>query len=74
METDINLFRVIYDTISLTNGTLDEVFDGNSMPLIADMINVCKGIGTESPDLIGIPKEGYGTENVSFDSIGLIEG
>lgn len=74
METDINLLRVIYDTISLTNGTIGEVFDGNSMPLIADMINVCKETGIEPPDLVGIPKEGYGKGNVSFDCIGLIEG
>lgn len=44
------------------------------MPLIADMINVCKETGIEPPDLVGIPKAGYGKGNVSFDCIGLIEG
>lgn len=75
MTADINLLRVIYDTLSLTNEIPGELFNGDRIPLIADMLNVCEDIGAEPPDLSGIPKEGFGKEcDCSFDCIGLING
>ena len=75
MKTDINLLRVVYDTMALAEGALGELLNGDRIPLIADMLNVCKDIGAEPPDLSGIPKEGFGKEcDCSFDCIGLING
>lgn len=70
---DISLLRVIYDTLSLTDETAGEFFDGNRIPIINDMLGVYTMLGITPPDLSGIPPEGYGKDiSVSFDSVELI--
>lgn len=73
ISTDINLLRVIYDTLSLTNETAGEVFDGDRIPIMNDMLDVCIKLGITPPDFSGIPTEGYGKDiPVSFDSVEII--
>lgn len=77
METDIDLLRVIYDTMLITDySSAYEMFDGDRMPIIADILGVCKRLGIEPPDLSGIPEEGFDKDSkcLSFDCISLIEG
>lgn len=73
MSADIDLLRVIYDTLSLTDETAGECFNGDRMPIINDMLDIYSKHDITPPDLSGIPKEGYGNNvPVSFDSITLI--
>lgn len=73
MSADINLLRIIYDTISLTDETSGELFNGSRDPLMLDMLSVYESIGIEMPDLSGIPDEGFGKSiPCSFDCIELI--
>lgn len=72
MSADINLLRVIYDTLSLTDETAGELFGGDRMPIMNDIINVCNPL-CGIPDLSVIPEAGFGKSSpCSFDSIGLI--
>ncbi len=73
MSADINLLRIIYDTVSLTDETSGELFNGNRDPLMLDMLSVYESIGIEVPDLSGIPDKGFGKSMpCSFDCIELI--
>ncbi|MBQ3162588.1 MAG: hypothetical protein IJC04_10760 [Oscillospiraceae bacterium] len=73
MSADIALLRVIYDTLSLTDETAGEAFDGDRIPIMNDMLGVYAKLNITPPDFSGIPKEGYGKDvPVSFDSIALI--
>lgn len=73
MSTDINLLRIIYDTVSLTDETAGELFDGDREPLMRDMLSVFGLISIELPDLSGIPDEGFGKNSSrSFDCINLL--
>ncbi len=73
MSADINLLRIIYDTVSLTDETSGELFNGNRMPLTEDMLFVYKSLGIEAPDVSGIPQNGFGKYvPCSFDCIELI--
>ena len=72
MTADISLLRVIYDTLALTDETAGELFDGDRMPIINDMLTVYKALGIGIPDMSGIPDEGFG-KPCSFDSIRLIK-
>ena len=75
MGADINLLRVIYDVLSLTDETAGEFFDGDRVPIMNDMLDVYTALGIELPDFLGIPAEGYGRDiPVSFDSTALIVG
>ena len=73
MSADIALLRVIYDTLSLTDETAGEFFDGNRLPIINDILNVYAKLGIKPPDLSGIPDEGYGRDiPVSFSSYKIV--
>jgi len=73
MSADINLLRVIYDTLSLIDETAGEFFDGSRLPIINDILSVYAKLGIVPPDFSGIPAEGYGRDvPVSFSSSELI--
>ncbi len=73
MSADIKLLRVIYNTLSLTDETAGEFFDGNRIPIMNDMLGIYAALGIIPPDFSGIPTEGYGKDiPASFDSRALI--
>ena len=75
MRTDINLLRIIEETLQIAYGDLAfEYFDGDHMPVLYDMINAFEALGLPLPDCDDIPDEGFGEENrkCCFDCSHLI--
>ena len=75
MRTDINLLRVIQDTLSIKYSIADEYFDGDRMPLIRDICTVFDSLNIPVPTCDDLHDKCFGKwdRDNCFDSYELIQ-
>lgn len=77
MKTDINLLRMIQETLMIAHGDAAyDYFDGNHVPIVFDMIYEFEKLGLTAPDCEDIPDKGFGEVKpgeVCFDCSHLID-